>query len=77
MRLLLDMNLSPRWCEVLREAGFEKPSVVQVRSDDISPERGSEILIAALQQCAAELDAGALLTVDIARARLTQLPLGS
>lgn len=23
MRLVLDMNLSPRWCEVLRDAGWE------------------------------------------------------
>ena len=120
MKLLLDMNLSPRWCETLNGAGHEavhwsavgapgapdreimsfaetggfvvvthdldfgailaatqggKPSVVQIRGDDIGPEAGAGTLIAALRQCAAELDEGALLTVDVARTRITLLPL--
>jgi len=120
MKLLLDMNLSPRWCEVLAGEGFDathwsaigahgaadreimdfaaaqdfvilthdldfgailaaskgaRPSVVQMRTDDISPEAGSGILIQALSQFSAELRAGALLTIDVARTRLTLLPL--
>ena len=120
MKLLLDMNLSPRWCEVLAEAGLEaahwgaigspgaadseimafaeagdwivvthdldfgailaatrdhKPSVVQLRGDDISPEAGAETVITALQQYAEELEIGALLTIDLVRVRLTLLPL--
>jgi predicted nuclease of predicted toxin-antitoxin system len=120
MRLLLDMNLSPRWCDVFSEAGVEashwstlgspgasdveimryaaaedwivlthdldfgailaatqgyKPSVVQLRGDDISPETGSGLVVGALRQCAGELGAGALLTIDLRRVRLTLLPL--
>lgn len=53
-----------------------KPSVVQLRDDDISPESGADAMVAALTLCAAELDKGALLTIDSGRARLTLLPLG-
>lgn len=120
MKLLLDMNLSPRWVAVLTGAGHaaqhwsavgaataadveimayatshdlvllthdldfgailaasggRKPSVIQLRSDDISPEAGAHLLLATLDQCGADLEAGALLTVDIGRTRLTLLPL--
>lgn len=120
MKLLLDMNLSPRWRNVLIAADFvvdhwseigahnasdsdimrhalssgsivlthdldfgailaatggAKPSVVQLRADDTSPEANAERLIAALRQCEAELREGALLTVNPARVRITLLPL--
>ena len=120
MKLLVDMNLSPRWVPVLEEAGFpaihwsnlgsasatdseimahaksggyvvithdldfssilavtqgEKPSVVQVRAEDVSPESISVQVIAALRQMQAELEAGALLTVQPRRTRLNLLPL--
>jgi predicted nuclease of predicted toxin-antitoxin system len=54
-----------------------KPSVVQIRSDNLSPTAIGERLIAALQQMAPELAAGALLTVDPGRTRLHLLPLRS
>ncbi len=44
-----------------------KPSVVQIRSDNLSPAVIGNPLIAALQQMAPELAAGALLTVDPGR----------
>ena len=53
-----------------------KPSVVQIRSDNLSPAAIGEPLIAALRQMAAELAAGALLTVDPGRTRVHVLPLG-
>jgi predicted nuclease of predicted toxin-antitoxin system len=122
VKLLIDMNLSPRWVQTLSAAGFNamhwstvgaatatdaqilayaiehdhvvlthdldfgailaatqgtKPSVVQVRSGNISPEVIGPSLIAALRQMAHELEAGALLTLDPVRARLTLLPLPS
>jgi predicted nuclease of predicted toxin-antitoxin system len=122
MKVLVDMNLSPRWIEVLVDAGVpavhwssvgahnapdpeimayaaahnyvvlthdldfsailaathgEKPSVVQLRADDIRPEAIGRQVVAALEQMAAELDAGALLTVDPIRTRLRVLPLRS
>ena len=120
MKILIDMNLSPSWATVLREAsieavhwsqvgrattpdpaimayaaanGFviltndldfgialaisdgEKPSVVQIRAEDVSPETIAPQVTAALRQMAGELDEGALLTVDPNRTRLRVLPL--
>ncbi len=54
-----------------------KPSVVQIRSDNLSPAVIGDRLIAALQQMVPELAAGALLTVDPGRTRLHLLPLPS
>lgn len=120
MKLLIDMNLSPRWATYLNEAGFEathwsnvgaytapdseimafakaadyivlthdldfsailaatqgeKPSVIQVRSDDVSPAIMGDTVIHALRQMSAELESGALLTIGPARTRLRFLPL--
>lgn len=52
-----------------------KPSVVQIRADDLSAAAIAVPLIAALRQMAPELDAGALLTIDPGRTRLSLLPL--
>jgi predicted nuclease of predicted toxin-antitoxin system len=120
MKLLVDMNLSPRWVELLSKAGFDaahwsmmgpdnasdlpimtfarmndyvvlthdldfsailavthgtKPSVVQIRAEDIGPEVIGQQVIEALRELAAELEQGALVTVDPNRARLRILPL--
>ncbi len=121
MKLLVDMNLSPRWVEIFATAGIEaahwstlgainatdtfimafarehnfvvlthdldfgsilaathgeKPSVVQIRGDEVSPEKIGQQVLAGLQQMAEELEAGALLTIDPSRTRLRVLPLG-
>jgi predicted nuclease of predicted toxin-antitoxin system len=120
MKLLVDMNLSPRWIKLLAEAGIEaahwselgaanapdseimafakangyvvlthdldfsailaathgdKPSVVQIRSEDLSPDVIGRPVIDALRQMTSELEDGALLTVDPNRTRLRVLPL--
>ncbi len=120
MKLLLDMNLSPRWVGTLTNAGFEaahwsmlgaknapdseimiyakennyvvlthdldfsailaathgeKPSVVQIRSDDVNPDVIGQQTIIALRQMESELAEGALLTIDQSRTRLRVLPL--
>jgi predicted nuclease of predicted toxin-antitoxin system len=120
MKLLVDMNLSPRWIPALRDSGFEakhwselgkpnatdqeilshaathdyvvlthdldfaailavthgkKPSVVQIRSEDVSPESVGEQTLAALRHVQPELEAGALLTIETDRTRLRLLPL--
>jgi predicted nuclease of predicted toxin-antitoxin system len=122
MKLLLDMNLSPRWAGFLTEAGFEavhwfsvgaanapdseimafaraqdyvvlthdldfgailavshgeKPSVVQVRSQDVRPEAIGLLIVNAIRQMTLELEQGALLTIDSKRTRLRILPLQS
>jgi predicted nuclease of predicted toxin-antitoxin system len=120
MKLLVDMNLSPRWVSMLANAGIEaahwstlgavnaldseimafakakgyvvlthdldfsailaatqgdKPSVVQIRSEDVSPDVIGRSVIGALKQMTVELEEGALLTVDPNRTRLRVLPL--
>jgi predicted nuclease of predicted toxin-antitoxin system len=120
VKLLVDMNLSPRWVGMLSEAGIEaahwsklgahnapdseimafaavnnyivlthgldfsailaatqgeKPSVVQIRAEDVSPDVISKQVIVALRQMAAELEDGALLTIEPNRTRLRVLPL--
>jgi len=120
MKLLVDMNLSPRWAGLLVDAGIEaahwstlgaknapdseimvyasandyvvlthdldfsailaathgeKPSVVQIRAEDVSPDVIGKQVIAALRQMESDLEEGALLTVDTNRTRLRLLPL--
>jgi predicted nuclease of predicted toxin-antitoxin system len=122
MKLLVDMNLSPRWAGMLADAGIEaahwstlgannapdseimayarandyvvlthdldfsailaathgeKPSVVQIRAEDVSPDAIGKQVIVALRQMVSELEEGALLTVDPSRTRLRVLPLQS
>jgi len=60
---------------ILAATGGKKPSVVQLRGDDISSQGGAAMLASAVSGCAEELAAGALLTLDVARSRLTLLPL--
>jgi predicted nuclease of predicted toxin-antitoxin system len=122
MKLLIDMNLSPRWVGILRDAGWDavhwssigrgnesdaeimryaaqngytvlthdldfsailaathgdRPSVVQVRTDDVSPKVVSTVVIAALRRAEPELEAGALLTVSSGQMRIRILPIVS
>ncbi len=120
MKLVVDMNLSPRWVDLLSAAGMqaihwsnvgahnapdaeimayaltndhvvlthdldfsailaathgEKPSVVQIRADNVSPEAIGAQVLAALRQMEVDLQEGALLTVDPSRTRVRVLPL--
>jgi len=119
MKLIVDMNPSPRWVGFLASAGIEakhwsslgpgnasdfeivtcavendyvvltqdldfspilaatrgkKPSVVQIRSMDVSPDVIGQQVVAALRQMTAELAAGALITIDPSRTRIRILP---
>lgn len=120
MKLLVDMNLSPRWVELLAEAGITavhwstvgqanapdtqimhharehgmivlthdldfsailaatkqpRPSVVQIRSANLRPEVIGKQVIDNLKLKTAELESGALLTINLERARIRLLPL--
>ena len=120
MKILIDMNLSPRWVSRLSDAGLEaahwstlgrssapdaeimdfarmngyvvlthdldfsailaatqgeKPSVVQLRAEDISPEAIGSQVVNALRQMTAHLAEGALLTIEPDRTRIRVLPL--
>lgn len=52
-----------------------RPSVIQIRAENASPDDLCKPLLNALRQMKSELDAGALLTIDLDRTRLRLLPL--
>jgi predicted nuclease of predicted toxin-antitoxin system len=54
-----------------------KPSVVQIRGEDVGVSAIGVQVVAALRQMAIELEQGALITVDSNRTRLRVLPLRS
>ena len=60
---------------ILAASHGTKPSVVQIRAENLSPTAIGDQVIIALRQMTAELQAGALLTVDPSRTRLSLLPL--
>jgi predicted nuclease of predicted toxin-antitoxin system len=121
MKLLIDMNLSPRWTEVFERHGWvavhwlnvgdpraedrvimdwarangfvvlthdldfgallatthaHGPSVIQVRAQDVLPGHLEGIVVAALEQYATLLEAGALIVVQESNLRARVLPLG-
>lgn len=120
MKLLIDMNLSPRWVDFLVSEGIEaahwsqvgkadaadveimgyaashncivlthdldfsailavtqgrKPSVVQLRTDDVRTTAVGRQVVSSLRSLRSELEAGALLRLDLERARMRLLPL--
>jgi predicted nuclease of predicted toxin-antitoxin system len=60
---------------ILAIAHGRKPSVVQIRSGDVSPETIAKQSLAALHYVQSELESGALLTIEPERTRLRLLPL--
>jgi predicted nuclease of predicted toxin-antitoxin system len=122
MKFIVDMNLSPSWCEYLIAAGFEathwstlgepdspdselvamavskgatllthdldfgailvrsgatKPSVVQLRGQNLDPAQVSKDVCQAIKLSRVALENGALVTVDLKRKTLRVLELGS
>ena len=62
---------------ILAATHGEKPSVVQIRATDVSPDVIGRQVIIAFGQKASELEEGALITIDLNRIRLRVLPLQS
>jgi predicted nuclease of predicted toxin-antitoxin system len=52
-----------------------KPSVVQLRADNLSPEAIGALTVSAIRQASQHLTQGALLSIDATRIRLRLLPL--
>lgn len=120
MKILIDMNLSPQWCDALGNHGFEAthwsevgdpraedseimqwaqdndhivfthdldfgailaatkataPSVIQVRTQDVSVTAIETLIVTALKQFQTELENGALIIIDRAKSRVRILPL--
>lgn len=55
----------------------EGPSVVQIRTHDVSVESFGQRVIAALRHLSSELEQGALLTIEADRTRIRRLPFRS
>ena len=62
---------------ILAATQADSPSVIQVRTQDPTPEHCRHIVVDILQRHAAALAAGALISVDENRARVHLLPLKS
>jgi predicted nuclease of predicted toxin-antitoxin system len=122
MRILIDMNLSPRWVDVFIDHNIEaihwsnvgsayasdieimvyakandyvifthdldfsailainhyqKPSVIQIRTGDLSPSISGQLVVNALFAAATEIEKGALITINLHKTRLHILPLNS
>ena len=60
---------------ILAATQGEKPSVVQIRSEQLNPEVIGKQVLLAPRQMATELAEGALVTVDPERTRVRVLPL--
>lgn len=120
MNILIDMNLSPQWCEVFVKHGWTskhwsqigspdapdttlmawaqehhhlifthdldfgallaasqkaRPSVIQIRGEDIHPQSMANTLCQAIEQCQTDLQNGALISIDARRTRVRILPL--
>jgi predicted nuclease of predicted toxin-antitoxin system len=60
---------------ILASTRGEKPSVVQIRGEDLRIQTIGSAVVGALRQMAPELEAGALLSVDLNRTRMRLLPL--
>ena len=120
MKILIDMNLSPRWADFFIENdiealhwssvgsfdasdaeiiayakvndftiltndldfGFilaitrgEKPSVIQTRIDVLAPNRIGSMVVNVIKMLAADIERGALVTIDSRKTRVSLLPL--
>ncbi len=61
---------------ILAATQRRQPSVVQIRADILTPAAIGERVVAAIRQAREELERGAVISVDTARARLRILPFG-
>lgn len=68
-----DLNFSA----ILAATGKDKPSVVQIRAENLAFEAIGHAVVAALRQMQTELQQGALLTIDPKRTRARLLPLST
>jgi len=60
---------------LLASTGASAPSTIQIRGEDTRPSSMGETLLETLRSCEGDLLAGALITIDPRRRRITSLPL--
>ena len=120
MKLLVDMNLSPKWVDYFASKNIEavhwsvigavdspdleimeyarnhnytvfthdldfgailavtnagKPSVIQIRMGTIIPDNAAAFVLSAMENLAADIENGALVTIDLRKTRVSLLPL--
>jgi len=61
--------------DVLAATGAKGPSVIQVRSEDITPDKNHKLILKALNQFSDRLEKGALITLVPGKMRARILPL--
>jgi predicted nuclease of predicted toxin-antitoxin system len=61
---------------ILAATAADAPSVIQIRTQDVSPQQAAALLLDVLQRFAYALGQGALISVEEHRARIRVLPLG-
>ncbi len=60
---------------ILAATEGEGPSVIQIRTEDVSPDRAKNLLLQVITQFAEDLLGGALISVDEEKSRVRLLPL--
>jgi predicted nuclease of predicted toxin-antitoxin system len=60
---------------LLHATAATAPSVIQIRSEDVRPEKLATCVQSALHACGTDLESGALVTIDPRRWRVSLLPL--
>ena len=53
----------------------DRPSIIQLRTGKIIPDNAATLVISAIGQWAAEIEAGAILTIELNKSRVRILPL--
>lgn len=62
---------------ILAVTQIQKPSVVQIRSEDLAPDSIGKLVLLALAEGESTLESGGLLSVDSKRTRMRVLPFPS
>jgi predicted nuclease of predicted toxin-antitoxin system len=60
---------------ILARTQATSPSVVQLRGQDLDPQRSAPLVLEAIELCQSDLRSGALLTVDVRKRTARVLPL--
>jgi len=61
---------------ILALTRVDGPSVVQVRTHDVLPSHLEHVVVAAIRDNEAELNKGAIVTIDESRGKVRMLPIG-
>ena len=61
--------------DILGASGAKGPSVIQLRAERLAVPELAQLVASALRDCRAELNAGALITLDASRRRMRLLPI--